>query len=99
MYADTYTVRLGLFGWGRKDPEPERLFQPPAEVAERRDSIDAAIEADRAHLTPGRRVGLGVLSVLSLASSGNGALTGQAQTEVVKLWGTDRYVPPSKAGR
>lgn len=97
MCADTYTMRL----WFRRpvELEGERLFVPPPDIAARRDSIDDAIEAERAHLTPGRRIALGTFSLISVSSSGNNLLGGVHQTEVMKLWGTDQYLKPEKDKR
>lgn len=97
MCADTYTMRL----WFRRpvEVEGEKLFQPPREIARRRDSIDDAIEAEREHMTPGRRVALGTFSIISVSSSGNNLIHGGHQTEVMKLWGTDQYLKPEKDKR
>ncbi|MBK6685925.1 MAG: hypothetical protein IPG45_15740 [Deltaproteobacteria bacterium] len=98
MYADTYTMRLWF--QRRVEPEGEKLFQPPRDIASRRDSIDDAIEADREHMTPGRRIALGTFSIITVSSSGNNLLGGGGHsTEVMKLWGTDQYLKPEKAKR
>lgn len=95
MYADTYTVRL--LGWFRArtvEETGERLFQPPAEVAGRRDTIDEAIEADRAHLSPAKRIALGTLGVLSASGAPS---IGGGQHEIVKIWGgADQFVGGDK---
>jgi hypothetical protein len=88
--------------WYRPKPvEGERLFQPPAEVSARTDSIDESLARDAEHMTPTRKIALGTFSVLSIGSNFAGGTSGAfpqhgSTNEIIKIWGTDTFTKGDK---
>jgi hypothetical protein len=93
LHADNVGMRF--WPLQHKPPKEQSLFVAAEEVQARADSIDRALAMDAQHLTPGRKIAMVGVSVLSLVQQG----TGQGPVGVVRdVWSPVDRIERTRGG-